>query len=93
MKAQVFNDLVISIVHFGRFKGPSVPDSLAALPMTQLRYNGEQVIDAAKRDKFAIDDAGNKRLPEMADASWQIVKCQFSDELVKDGNKWKVAKP
>ncbi len=86
MKAIIQKDIVISLGSLGNI---DVPLSLQTLPINQLRFDGQTVIDASQATQFFICDSGIKHVVQH-EKSWQQLDCQFCDVVVNDGNTWRI---
>lgn len=80
-------DLVAAKFHGDSVEGIANPNQVEE---EYIRFDGNEIIDASKRNEFSIDPLGRKRLTEMADAEWPVIKCKFSDELIQTENGWRV---
>ena len=86
------DDLVTGLSSGIGLGGLPVPPGLAGQPPRRMRVSGGAVIDAAGVTRWAIDEAGRKRLPEAADPAWPLLDCAWDDEIVGDGaGGWRVA--
>ena len=75
------NDLIYKIA----------PDSKEKIFIQDKRYNPQtnEIIDIKPLTKFYIDENGIKHIIRLKD-TWQELNCKWDDELVFDGNKWRV---
>lgn len=62
----------------------SIPEAEA---LTRTRLLDNKVVDASKYTTFYIDKEGFKHI-EHLDASWQILICNWDDELILEDNSW-----
>jgi hypothetical protein len=58
------------------------------LPLSRLRWNGSEVIDAGQITNWYVDSAGYKRLSPAPDR--YPVTCSWDAVLVREGNQWRV---
>lgn len=91
MKAQVYSDIVVSLVK-GPFDGVPVPNELIGTPPPRLRFDGASIVSVDDYSSWAIDPEDpkqTKRLPLMADPDWPVIDCAFDDAIIKDGETWR----
>lgn len=74
----------------GNFEGAKIPTAMESFPNERLRVSGGVVVDAAEFSTFFIDANGEKHILEAPDR--QVLACAWNDELIKDGDAWRVKK-
>ncbi|MBA5760850.1 hypothetical protein H2O73_00730 [Vibrio sp. 404] len=85
MKAIIEQDLVISLGDLGDI---DVPSHLLTLPVENLRYNGQELINASIISTFYICPSGLKHVVRH-NAEWQRLDCTFNEILIKDDTGWR----
>lgn len=89
MKAIAFDyDLVIGTGR-GDVEGVEIPTHLADAPVSALRYDGDNILDARQASTFYIDDAGTKHIRQNQGATWQRLAVAYEADLVRDGSTWR----
>lgn len=69
--------------------GEPCPETLITVPLGRIRKVAGEIVDAAEFTAFHVDSDGFRWLTE-SDGR-QEVQCAWDDEIVKDGNVWRVA--
>jgi len=88
MKALIDKDLVIGIAE-GDISDIEIPMKLQNLPLSQLRFDGQKIVDASTYTTFYVDENGTKHIIQH-NPSWQELQCKFDDELVNENGVWRV---
>jgi len=63
-------------------------DGFDDVPLSNLRFDGANIVNGESYADFFIDASGIKHIVQH-DAEWQALSCSFSDDLVEDGI-WRV---
>jgi len=58
-------------------------------PLSSLRFDGANIVDATAITAFFIDSGGLRHIVQH-DPSWQALTCNWTDTLIKDAGTWRV---
>lgn len=81
-------DLVVGLMSGDATGGVAAPAELQSLPISQLRFVGGEIVDAADIFEWRIDDLGRKHA--IAGEGWQPLSCAWDAPLIKDNGVWRV---
>lgn len=86
MKAVIDGDLVVGRGTY--VDGPAIPVFLQDTPLAQLRFDGEQIVDASLISLFYIDNNGTKHISSQP--GYQELACGYAEDLIYEGSLWRV---